>query len=71
MPALLILALAMLLGFAAMQSFGTVQEGAKAEMRLSDYALSLISGTERRAAARVVLDPIGILLLTGTIASVS
>ncbi|MEX7342273.1 hypothetical protein AB2C95_32195, partial [Pseudomonas aeruginosa] len=41
---LLALALAMAVGFTMMGSFGTVQEGAKAELHLSDYTLSLIQG---------------------------
>ncbi|WP_183984121.1 MFS transporter [Sphingomonas jinjuensis] len=62
LPALSILALAMLLGFAAMQSFGTVQEGAKAEMGLSDYALSLIQGLSAALPLALFSIPIGILV---------
>ncbi|MDP1027566.1 MFS transporter [Sphingomonas sp. KR1UV-12] len=59
---LLILALAMLLGFAMMQSFGTVQEGAKAEMGLSDYTLSLIQGLSAALPLALFSIPIGILV---------
>ena len=57
---LLALALAMMLGFATMGSFGTVQEGAKAELHLSDYTLSLIQGLSAALPLALFSIPIGI-----------
>lgn len=62
LPPLLAVALAMTLGFAAMGSFGTVQEGAKAEMHLSDYTLSLIQGLSAALPLALFSIPIGILV---------
>ncbi|MES3082811.1 MFS transporter [Sphingomonas faeni] len=56
------LALAMMLGFALMGSFGTVQEGAKAELHLSDYSLSLIQGLSAALPLALFSIPIGILV---------
>ncbi len=41
---LLALALSMAIGFTVMSSFATVQDGAKAELGLSDTLLALIQG---------------------------
>lgn len=57
---LLALALAMAIGFTMMGSFGTVQEGAKAELRLSDYTLSLVQGLSAALPLAVFSIPIGI-----------
>lgn len=59
---LLALALAMTLGFAMMGSFGTVQEGAKAELHISDYTLSLIQGVSAALPLALFSVPIGILV---------
>lgn len=59
---LLALALAMTLGFTMMGSFGTVQEGAKAELHLSDYTLSLIQGVSAALPLALFSVPIGILV---------
>ncbi|HVF93813.1 MAG TPA: MFS transporter [Sphingomonas sp.] len=59
---LVALALAMMLGFAMLGSFGTVQEGAKAEMGLSDYTLSLIQGLSAALPLALFSIPIGILV---------
>ncbi len=56
------LALAMALGFTMMGSFGTVQEGAKAELHLSDYTLSLIQGLSAALPLALFSIPIGILV---------
>lgn len=56
------LALTMLIGFTAMGSFGTVQESAKVEMGLSDYALSLITGLSAALPMALFSIPIGILV---------
>lgn len=60
MPALLALALATLIGFTVMGSFATVQEAAKAELGLSDYALSLISGVSAAVPLLLLSIPIGL-----------
>ncbi|GAA0673027.1 MFS family permease [Sphingomonas insulae] len=57
---LLALALAMAIGFTMMASFGTVQEGAKAELHLSDYTLSLIQGLSAALPLALFSIPIGI-----------
>ncbi|MBO9723455.1 MAG: MFS transporter [Novosphingobium sp.] len=59
---LLILALAMAGGFTMMGSFSMVQEGAKAEMGLSDYALGLVQGVAAAVPLVVFSIPIGILV---------
>ncbi|MGH6747595.1 MFS transporter [Novosphingobium sp.] len=59
---LLILALAMAGGFTMMGSFSMVQEGAKAEMGLSDYALGLVQGVSAAVPLVVFSIPIGILV---------
>ncbi len=59
---LFILALAMASGFTMMGSFSMVQEGAKAEMGLSDYALSLVQGVSAALPLVVFSVPIGILV---------
>lgn len=56
------LALAMAVGFTMMGSFGTVQEGAKAELHLSDYTLSLIQGLSAALPLAVFSIPIGIMV---------
>ncbi len=60
LPPLLALALAMAIGFTMMASFGTVQEGAKAELHLSDYTLSLIQGLSAALPLALFSIPIGI-----------
>lgn len=60
LPALLALALACLLGFAVMGSFATVQEAAKAELRLSDYQLSLVTGVSAAVPLLLLSVPIGV-----------
>lgn len=57
-----VLALAMAAGFAAMSSFGTVQEAAKAELGLSDYALGVIQGVAAAVPLALFSVPIGILV---------
>lgn len=59
---LLILALAMVTGFMVMGSFGTVQEGAKAELGLSDYSLGIIQGVGAAIPLVLFSVPIGILV---------
>ncbi|MBW6525009.1 MFS transporter [Sphingomonas sp. RHCKR47] len=56
------LALAMMLGFTMMGSFGTVQESAKAELHLSDYTLSLVQGVSAALPLALFSIPIGILV---------
>lgn len=60
LPPLLALALAMALAFTMMNSFSTVQEGAKAELGLSDYALGLIQGVATAIPLLCLAIPIGI-----------
>lgn len=62
LPPLLILALAMTTGWMAMGSFAIVQEGAKAELQLSDYALSVIQGVGAAVPLVLFSIPIGILV---------
>lgn len=59
-PRLLALALAVGIGFALMGSFSTVQEGAKAELRLSDFQLSLVQGVSAAIPLLLLSIPIGI-----------
>jgi len=59
---LIALALATGAGFIAMGSFGTVQEGAKAELALSDYALSMVTGVSAAVPLALLSIPIGILV---------
>lgn len=59
---LLILALLMVTGFMVMGSFGTVQEGAKAELGLSDYSLGIIQGVGAAIPLVLFSVPIGILV---------
>jgi MFS family permease len=59
---LLILAVAMAAGFTMMGSFSMVQEGAKAEMGLSDYALGLVQGVSAAVPLVLFSIPIGILV---------
>lgn len=61
-PGLLVLALAMAVGFAQMGSFSTVQEGAKAELGLSDVTLGLIQGGSAAVPLVLFSIPIGILV---------
>jgi MFS family permease len=60
--ALLILAIAMAAGFTTMGSFSMVQEGAKAEMGLSDYTLGLVQGVSAAVPLVLFSVPIGILV---------
>ncbi|MDB5714360.1 MAG: transporter [Sphingomonadales bacterium] len=59
---LLILAFSMVIGFMVMGSFGTVQEGAKAELKLSDYSLGIIQGVGAAIPLVLFSVPIGILV---------
>ena len=59
---LLLLALAMAVGFTAMGSFGVVQENAKAELGLSDNALGLIQGLGAAVPLVLFSIPIGVLV---------
>jgi MFS family permease len=65
LPPLLALALAMAVAFTMMTSFSTVQEGAKAEMGLSDQALSLIQGLSAAVPLFLLSIPIGIAVDRG------
>jgi MFS family permease len=60
LPALFALGLACLLGFTAMGSFATVQEAAKRELQLSDYALSLVTGVSAGVPLLLLSIPIGV-----------
>lgn len=62
LPPLLTLGLAMTVGFAVMTSFGTVQEGAKVEMHLSDAILGLVQGLAAAVPLVLFSIPIGILV---------
>lgn len=62
LPSLLILALAMAAGFTMMGSFSMVQEGAKAEMALSDFQLSLVQGVAAAVPLLLFSIPIGLLV---------
>lgn len=62
LPSLLALTLAMAIGFTMMASFGTVQEGAKAELGLSDATLGVIQGVSAALALVVFSIPVGILV---------
>ena len=59
---LLALALAMAIGFTMMGSFATLQEGAKAEMGLSDATLGLVIGFGAAVPLVLFSIPIGILV---------
>ena len=59
---LLILALAMASGFTMMTSFSLVQEGAKAEMHLSDTILGVVQGVSAAVPLVLFSIPIGILV---------
>lgn len=61
-PALLLLALAMMVGFVLMGSFSTVQEGAKVELGLSDVTLGVIQGVGAAVPLVLFSIPIGILV---------
>lgn len=58
--ALLIIALAIAIGFTAMQSFGIMAESAKREMGLSDTALALIQGGGAAVPLVLFSIPIGV-----------
>lgn len=62
LPSLLMLTLAMAIGFTMMASFGTVQEGAKVELGLSDAMLGIIQGVSAALALVVFSIPVGILV---------
>ncbi len=62
MVPLLLLALVMTIGFAALGSFGTLQESAKAELGLSDDNLALIQGIGAAVPLVLFSIPIGILV---------
>lgn len=59
---LLAIALSLAIGFTMMGSFSTVQEGAKAEMRLTDNAMGLIQGLSAAIPLLLLSIPIGILV---------
>lgn len=59
---LLILALVMAVGFTAMGSFGAVQEGAKAELHLTDPVLGMIQGMSAAISLVAFSVPIGLLV---------
>lgn len=62
LTALLVLAIAMGAGFTMMGSFSMVQEGAKAEMGLSDTMLGIIQGVSAAVPLVLFSIPIGILV---------
>lgn len=62
LPPLLILSLAMAAGFTMMGSFSMVQEGAKAQMALSDFQLSLVQGVAAAVPLVLFSIPIGIMV---------
>lgn len=62
LPSLLALTLAMAIGFTMMASFGTVQEGAKVELGLSDAVLGVIQGVSAALALVVFSIPVGLLV---------
>ena len=62
LPPLVALALSMAIGFTAMGSFATVQEGAKAELALSDTMLALIQGVGAAVPLVIFSIPVGILV---------
>lgn len=57
---LLLISLAMLVGFTMMQSFGIMAESAKAELGLSDNALAAVQGVSAAIPLLVFSIPIGI-----------
>ncbi|SFS09896.1 MFS transporter [Sphingomonas jatrophae] len=57
-----VLALGMAAGFAAMGSFGTVQESAKAELLLSDRTLGLVQGVAAAVPLALFSVPVGIMV---------
>lgn len=59
---LAILALSMTAGFTALGSFATVQEGAKAELGLTDSNLALVQGWSAALPLALLSVPIGILV---------
>jgi MFS family permease len=59
---LLLLALVTAIGFTAMQSFGVVQEGAKAELALSDQNLGMVQGLGAAVPMVLFSIPIGVLV---------
>ena len=62
---LLVITLAMTAGFTMMGSFSMVQEGAKAELELSDKVLGLIQGLSAAIPLALFSIPIGILVDRG------
>jgi len=60
LPRLLLLGVTVGLGFTMMGSFSTVQEGAKAELALSDQALGLVQGLSAAVPLLLLSIPIGI-----------
>ncbi|PAX07716.1 MFS transporter [Sphingomonas lenta] len=59
---LAVLAIAMASGFAALGSFGTVTEPAKADLALSDHALGLVQGVSGALPLVLFSVPVGILV---------
>ena len=62
---LLALALSMAIGFTMMGSFATIQEAAKLEMGMSDYALSMVSGLSAAIPMLLLSIPVGIAVDRG------
>ena len=60
LPRLLLLALALTIGFTAMGSFATVQEAAKAQLHLSDQTLGIVQGVAAAVPLVLFSVPIGI-----------
>jgi MFS family permease len=66
MGPLLLVSLAMCVGFAILQSFGIMAETAKAEMGLSDTALAVVQGVSAAIPLLLFSIPIGIWVDRGT-----
>ena len=60
LPTLILLGITVGLGFTMMGSFSTVQEGAKAELALSDQSLGLVQGLSAAIPLLLLSIPIGI-----------
>jgi len=59
---LLLISLAIFVGFTMMQSFGIMAESAKAELHLSDSALAVVQGVSAAIPLVLFSIPIGMLL---------
>ncbi|HEX2624591.1 MAG TPA: MFS transporter [Sphingomicrobium sp.] len=62
MAALLLIAFAIAIGFCTMQSFSIMAESAKAELKLSDYALGFVLGFGSAIPMVLFSVPIGVLV---------